>query len=90
MGPSQPSCLNPLLSPRGRWQAWCLRVIGVVPGPLRGRDSKGSSSLPQDTGAVGTRSLYPAALGQDVWLTPHSWVALQTLPSRMTWGLGDP
>lgn len=65
-----------------------------------GKGQQRALLLPQDTGAVGTRSLHPLALG-DVWLTPPSWVALQTLPSRTTcphfparagqlWGLGDP
>lgn len=49
---------------------------------------------------VGTRSLQLPAVGEK-WVTPHTWVALGTLPSKTTcphfpagagqlWGLGDP
>lgn len=49
---------------------------------------------------VGTRSLQLPAVGEK-WVTPHTWVALRTLPSKTTcphfpagagqlWGLGDP
>lgn len=50
MGPSQPSCLNPLLSPGAGGRHGCLRVIGRVLGPLRGRDSKGPPPSPRTHG----------------------------------------
>lgn len=49
--PSQPSCLSPLLSP-GAGGRCGVCFIGVVPGPLRGRDSRRGPSSPQDTGWV--------------------------------------
>lgn len=68
--PSQPSCLNPPAVPEAGGRRGCLSFIGVIPGPLRGRDGRrGPSSLKMG----GVRSLDSPVLGKRRWHQVSGW-----------------
>ena len=76
--PSQPSCLSPLLSP-GAGGRCGVCLIGVVPGPLRGRDSRRGPSSPKTQGGW-CQELGPSGSGAELGNTGCLGGSLQTLP----------
>ena len=95
--PRQPSCLSPLLFPGAGGTHGCLCFIGVLPGPLRGRDSRrGPSSSPKMQGGL-CREYGPSSSGVRVGNTSYLGGSLQTRSPFLSpfakagqlWSLGD-
>lgn len=78
--PSQPFCLSPLLSPGAGGRHGRLRSIGVVCGPLRGRDSTRAPLPHSGRRVVGARSWILRCRGEELANTRCVGDSLQTLP----------
>lgn len=78
--PSQPFCLSPLLSPGAGGRHGRLRSIGVVCGPLRGRDSTRAPLPHSGRRVVGARSWILRCRGEELGDTRCVGDSLQTLP----------